>query len=76
MQETQPQDRTPAEAVRSTRCVLCRRRPGRACTPRGDHVGRWLQAYGERRISRDELVVVITELTIVTKWCVVEEDAA
>ncbi len=63
----------PAEAVRAIRCRLCRHRPGQPCTPRGDHLARWLAAYEQRRITRDDLKHVIVRLVVVTKWCVVTE---
>lgn len=73
MPATNPQTITPAEAVRSTRCELCRRRTGKPCTPRGDHLARWLGAYAANVISRGELLEVIVCLTIVTQRCVVPE---
>jgi hypothetical protein len=66
----------PAEAVRATRCTLCGKRPGRPCTPKGDHLARWLAASSGGRITRDDLKAVIVRLTIVTKWTIVTEERA
>ena len=63
----------PAVVVRQRVCWLCRARAGQPCTDRGDHLGRWLAAYTDRAISRDDLKVVIVRLVVVTKWCVVDE---
>jgi hypothetical protein len=76
MQHTQPQAAATAEAVRQTRCQLCSQRPGQPCTPRGDHLARWLAAYGQQAITRDDLRDVIVRLVVVTKWCVVAEERA
>jgi hypothetical protein len=70
---TQPQERPAAEAVRATRCTLCGTRPGNPCTPKGDHLNRWLGAYSARVISRGQLREVIVRLVVVTRWCVVAE---
>lgn len=63
----------PAAVVRQRVCWLCRTRPGKPCTDRGDHLGRWLAAYTDRAISRDDLKVVVVRLVVVTKWAVVDE---
>ncbi len=63
----------PAVAVRQRPCWLCHARPDKPCTDRGDHLGRWLAAYTDRAISRDDLGQVITRLIVITKWCVVDE---
>ena len=63
----------PGVTVRSRRCWLCKARPGKPCTDRGDHLGRWLAAYTDRVISREDLKVVIVRLVVVTKWAVVDE---
>ena len=63
----------PAAVVRRRPCWLCHARPGKPCTDRGDHLGRWLAAYTDRAISRDDLGQVITRLIVITKWCVVDE---
>ena len=77
MPETIPQTTlTPAQAVRATRCTLCGKRPGRPCTPKGDHLARWLGTYAARLITRDDLAAVIVRLVVVTKWCVVPEERA
>ena len=73
-----PQSRTvtAAAAVRHARCTLCRARPDRACTRKGDHLARWLGACSAGRISRDDLRDVIVRLVVVTRWCVVTEERA
>ncbi len=67
---------TTAEAVRDWPCRLCGRKPGKPCTSKGDHLARWLGAYEQRRITRDDLKHVIVRLVVVTKWCVVPEERA
>ena len=62
-----------AAVVRQRVCWLCKARPGKPCTDRGDHLGRWLAAYSDKVISRDDLKVVIVRLVVVTKWAVVDE---
>ncbi|HEX9520521.1 MAG TPA: hypothetical protein VF940_30610 [Streptosporangiaceae bacterium] len=75
-----PQTVAAAEAVRQTRCDLCRARPGKPCRAprgkRGDHLARWLGTYAARLITRDDLAAVIVRLVVVTKWCVVTEERA
>ena len=63
----------PAVTVRQRPCWLCKARPGKSCTDRGDHLGRWLAAYTDRAITRDDLREVIVRLVVVTRWCVVDE---
>jgi hypothetical protein len=75
MPATQSQTVPPAEAVRSVRCQLCRARPAAACTPRGDHLARWLAASSAGRITRDALKAAIVRLVVVTRWCVVTDAA-
>lgn len=74
MNETVPTTWPPAVVVRKyTTCQLCRTARGKACTGRGDHLARWLAAYSNGQISRDDLRAVIIGLTVVTKWTVVPE---
>ncbi len=71
MSVTQPQLAAAAEAVRQTRCRLCRRRPGKPCTRRGDHLGRWVRAFADGQISHADLAAVIASLTVVSWRAVV-----
>jgi hypothetical protein len=73
MSVTQSQLRTSAERVRQARCRLCRRRPGKPCTRRGDHLGRWVGALAEGSISRADLEAAFDALTIISWRCVVPE---
>ncbi len=63
----------PAEAVRAIRCRLCRRRPGKPCTRRGDHLGRWVGALREGRISRADLEAAFGSLAVISWRAVVPE---
>ena len=63
----------PAVIVRGQTCWLCRAKPGQSCTERGDHLGRWLAAYTDRAISRDDLKAVVVRLVVISKWAVVDE---
>ena len=77
MPVTQPQTTlTPAEAVRATRCTLCGRRPGRPCTPKGDHLGRYVGALAEGAISRADLEAAFDALTIISWRAVVPSERA
>ncbi len=63
----------PAVTVRLRPCWLCRARSGQPCTERGDHLGRWLAAYTDHSIAREDLKAVIVRLVVITKWAVVDE---
>ena len=58
-----------AGAVRRKACPLCHARPYGPCqvTPAGDHLARWLAAYREGRITRDDLAGVIVGLVVITE---------
>lgn len=59
--------------VRARPCWLCSVGPGRPCTGRGDHLGRWLAAYTDRAITRDDLKAVVVRLVVISKRAVVDE---
>ncbi len=73
MPATQSQTIPPAEAVRQTRCRLCRRRPGKPCARRGDHLGRWVGALHDGKISRADLEAAFDALTVISWRAVVPE---
>jgi hypothetical protein len=76
MQQIISQPVPAAEAVRATRCRLCRRRPGKPCTRRGDHLGRYVGALREGRISRADLEAAFDALTIISWRAVVPSGRA
>jgi hypothetical protein len=76
MPETIPHHTLPAEAVRATRCRLCRRKPGKPCTRRGDHLGRWVGALRDGAISRTDLEAAFDALTVISWRCVVPGERA
>jgi hypothetical protein len=71
-----PQTIPPAEAVRQTRCRLCRRRPGKPCTRRGDHLGRWVGALKAGQIDRAALEAALDALTVISWAAVVPSEHA
>ena len=76
MQNPTPGRRPLTEAgtvVRCRRCWLCGVGPRQPCTGRGDHLGRWLAAYTDGAITRDDLKAVVVRLVVISKWAVVDE---
>ena len=73
---TQSQAAMPAEAVRRTRCRLCRRRPDKPCTRRGDHLGRWVGALKDGQISRADFEAAFDALTVISWRAVVPLERA
>ena len=57
----------------ATLCVPCncQARPGRSCTPLGNHLARYLIAESSSVISRDHLMAVIATLTVLAPHVVV-----
>jgi hypothetical protein len=76
MSTTMPEARPAADAVRATPCPLCRRRPGKPCTPKGDHLARWLAGYSGGQIGRADLVGIIAGLVVITARELVPQRAA
>jgi len=74
MSATQAQPLSAAEAVRQTRCQLCRRRPGKPCTRCGDHLGRWVGALGQGAISRADLEAAFDSLSVISWRAVVPDE--
>lgn len=64
----------PAIGARAVRCA-CRARPGRPCTPSGDHLARYLAADASGMITRDQLTAVITSLVVVAPHIVIAPTA-
>ena len=58
--------------MRSVLCP-CQARPGRPCTPHGDHLARYLGAEAAGAISRDHLIAAIATLTVLAPHVVVKE---
>jgi hypothetical protein len=62
-----------ADAVRETRCRLCRRRPGKPCTRRGDHLGRWVSALKAGAITEADVQTALDGLVIISWRAIVPE---
>lgn len=58
----------PATAVRRGVCQVCGARRYGPCqvTPPADHLGRWLDAYAQGRITKADLIGAVGGVTIVT----------
>lgn len=64
------------QTVREQACLLCQCPPGIRCTPDGDHLKRWLDAYDGGLITRADMAAVIRRVVIITRWQTVTESAA
>jgi hypothetical protein len=66
----------PPERVRQQPCHLCGKPAGERCSRKGSHLARWLHAYAEKAISRDELKAIIAGLVLLHAKVIVPERAA
>ena len=64
------------ETVRSLARPVCRHRAGVACSPHGEHVGRYLTAYARRRLTKADLIAAISGLGVISARQLVPERAA
>jgi len=55
---------------------VCRHRAGVACSPHGEHVGRYLTAYARRRLTKADLIAAISGLGVISARQLVPERAA
>jgi len=62
------------EAVRLVRCEHCgTARPGRPCTPAGDHFARWARARRKRVITAEQLGAALDLLPVITNAAIVPD---
>jgi hypothetical protein len=73
-----PQLSPPELEVRRIPCSLCGAPALEVCQrrPRADHLQRWLDAYRDGRVGKQDLADVFAEVVIITRWQVVPERAA
>jgi hypothetical protein len=63
------------EDARLVNCPQCWRRPGPACTARGDHLARYQRAERRGLIGREDLAAVIAGLEVIAAHVIIRDGA-